>query len=106
VHVRLGTGQADVLVPENVCVGGSTHVGIGESEVAGARDDGVDVDHSVATGSQAVPRLELDAKVDIGQLRVINSDTATVDRAGYGPGPFHEDLAPQRAAEERACATR
>jgi phage shock protein PspC (stress-responsive transcriptional regulator) len=103
VHVRLGTGQADVLVPENVCVGGSTHVGIGESEVAGARDDGVDVDHSVATGSRAVPRLELDAKVDIGQLRVINSDSASTDDTGYG-GNFDEATAPQRTAEAQACA--
>jgi hypothetical protein len=44
--------------------------------------------------------------VDIGQLRVINSDTADVDNPGYGPGTFHEETAPQRAAETRACAPR
>lgn len=103
LHVRLGTGQADVFVPESVCVTGSTHVGIGESEVAGERNDGVDVDHSLATGSRAVPRLELDAKVDIGQLRVINSDSASADDTGYN-GHFDEVTAPQRAAEARACA--
>jgi phage shock protein PspC (stress-responsive transcriptional regulator) len=104
LHVDLGTGQADVFVPEKVCVSGSTHVGIGESEVAGERNAGVDVDNSVGKGSLASPRLALDAKVDIGQLRVINSDTASVDRPGYGPDSFHEDTAPQRAAEARACA--
>jgi phage shock protein PspC (stress-responsive transcriptional regulator) len=104
VKVDLGTGQADVYVPERVCVKGSTHAGIGESEVAGERNGGVDIDHGVGAGSNAVPRLEIDADVDIGQLRVINSDTADVDNAGYGPGRFHEDTAPQRAAEARACA--
>jgi len=44
--------------------------------------------------------------VDTGQLRVINSDTADVDNVGYGPGPFHEDTAPQRQAEARACAAK
>jgi phage shock protein PspC (stress-responsive transcriptional regulator) len=105
LEVDLGTGQADVFVPEKVCVVGSTHVGIGESEVAGERNDGFDVDHAVGRGSSAAPRLEIDADVDVGQLRVVNSDTASVDNPGYGPGPFHEDTAPQRAAEARACAT-
>jgi hypothetical protein len=50
--------------------------------------------------------LELDASVDVGQLRVINSDTTNIDTPGYGPGPLHVDLAPQRAAETRACATK
>jgi hypothetical protein len=105
LDVDLGTGQANVFVPEKVCVVGSTRVGVGESETVGERNDGVDVDHAVGRGSNAVPRLELSADVDIGQLRVVNSDTASVDSPGYGPGAFHEDTAPQRAAEARACAT-
>ena len=105
VKVDLGTGQANVFVPEKVCVTGKTHVGIGESEVTGEQNDGVDVDHTVGRGATAAPRLVIDADVDVGQLRVINSDTATVDNPGYGPGTFHEDTAPQRAAEARACGT-
>jgi phage shock protein PspC (stress-responsive transcriptional regulator) len=104
VNVKLGSGQANVFVPERVCVQGKGHVGIGESEVAGERDSGIDIDHTVGSGSSATPRLELDADVEIGQLRVINSDTASVDRPGYGPGEFHEDTAPLRAAEARTCA--
>ena len=104
LKVRLGTGQADVFVPESVCVSGPTHVGVGESEVAGERNDGIDIDHAAGVGSSAQPRLDIDARVDIGQLRVVNSDTAEVDNPGYGPGPFHEDTAPQRAAEAKACA--
>jgi phage shock protein PspC (stress-responsive transcriptional regulator) len=104
LKVRLGTGQADVLVPEKVCVAGHAHVGAGESEVAGERNDGFDVDHAAGSGSTATPRLELDAKVDIGQLRVINDDTADVSDPGYRV-PFDNATGPLRAAEQRACAT-
>jgi phage shock protein PspC (stress-responsive transcriptional regulator) len=106
LDVDLGMGRANVLVPERVCVVGSTHVGMGESQVAGEQNDGVDVDHDVGAGSSAVPRLELDAHVDIGQLRVINSDTASVDERRFGPREFHEESAPLRAAEARACAAK
>jgi phage shock protein PspC (stress-responsive transcriptional regulator) len=104
LDLDLGAGQASVFVPERVCVTGSTHVGVGESEVAGERNDGPDVDHSPGAASRATPRLNIDANVDVGQLRVVNGDTADVDNFGYGPGRFHEDTAPQRAAEARACA--
>jgi phage shock protein PspC (stress-responsive transcriptional regulator) len=103
LKVEVGAGQADVFVPERVCISGKAHAGAGEMEVAGERNDGVDVDHRVGTGATAEPRLEIDASVDVGQLRIINSDTADVDNVGYGPGPFHEDTEPQRAAESRAC---
>lgn len=106
LKVDLGAGQANVFVPQRVCVDGPTHVGAGESEVAGERNSGFDVDQSAGSRTTAMPRLRIDADVDLGQLRVINSDTASVDRSGYGPGPFHEDTAPLRAAEVRACATR
>jgi hypothetical protein len=105
LKVSLGIGQADVFVPARVCVTGTTHVGAGESEVVGELNDGADVDHSVGIGAHATPRLDLDASVDAGQLRVINSDTADIDRPGFGPGPFHEDTAPLRQAEARACGT-
>jgi phage shock protein PspC (stress-responsive transcriptional regulator) len=103
LKVSLGVGQADVFVPERVCVTGTTHVGAGESEIAGELNDGVDVDHSPDARQTATPRLDIDASVDAGRLRVINSDTAAVDRPGYGPPPSHQDTAAQRAAEARAC---
>lgn len=108
VHLRthLGAGQATIFVPSRVCVVGTTHNGAGESEVVGERSSGFGDDQTVGGGSTAVPRLVIDAEVDVGQLRVINSDSASVDNLGYGPGPFHEDTAPQRAAEARACAGR
>lgn len=105
LKLHLGAGQANVFVPERVCVAGSTHAGIGESEVAGERNEGIDVDHDPAAGTTAVPRLELDAAVDIGQLRVINSDTADVDDTYYDYDEFDEDAAPLRAAQTSSCAT-
>ena len=106
LKVHLGAGQANVFVPRDVCVAGSTHAGAGETEVVGEQNSGIDVDQTVGAGATAVPRLRIDADVDTGQLRVINSDRASVDNPGYGPGPFHEDTAPLRAAEARACAAR
>lgn len=103
LDLNLGVGQAEVFVPARVCVTGSTHVGFGESEVVGERNDGTDVDDTVGEGSTAVPRLVLDADLDAGQLRVVNSDTASSgDR--HGPGSFHEEAAPLRAAQAEACA--
>jgi phage shock protein PspC (stress-responsive transcriptional regulator) len=101
----LGAGQSNVFVPKRVCVVATTHVGAGESEVAGDLNDGVDVNHSVGAGSRARPRLVLDSTVDMGQLRIINSDSADIQTPGYGPGPLHTDTAPLRAAEARACGT-
>ncbi len=50
LKVELGAGQASVYVPSSVCVSGPTHVGAGESEVAGELSDGLDVDHSSGRG--------------------------------------------------------
>ena len=108
VHLdtRLGAGQTNVLVPANVCVVGSTHVGAGESEVVGQLNQGFSVDESPGSvAATAKPRLVLDADVQAGQLRVINDNNASVNTPGYGPGPFHQDTAPLRAAEARACTT-
>jgi phage shock protein PspC (stress-responsive transcriptional regulator) len=99
----LGIGQLVVGVPENVCVEATTHAGAGELDVTGQRSDGVDVDANVASGSTATPRLVLDADVDMGQIQVINSNTADLDEQRHGF--FHEDTSALRDAAERACAS-
>ena len=105
LKVRLGAGQLNVLVPENVCVSGKTHLRAGESQLAGELNEGLDVDGAVEDGTSAVPRLEVDADQDFGQIRVINSNTATADDRGYGPPGVHEvDMEPLREANARACA--
>jgi phage shock protein PspC (stress-responsive transcriptional regulator) len=105
LDIDLGAGQASVFVPRDVCVTGKTHVGTGESEVAGERNGGLDVDHTAGAGATAEPRLEIDARVDMGQVRVINSDTASTDDGRFGPDRFGKDLAPLREAEAIACAS-
>ena len=53
----------------------------------------------------AAPRLVLDADV-AGRAAPGDQQQHRERRPpGYGPGPFHEDTAPLRAAEARACAT-
>jgi phage shock protein PspC (stress-responsive transcriptional regulator) len=106
LDVDLGAGQASVFVPERVCVAGSSHVGAGEVEVAGERNDGLDADHTAGAGSSALPRLELDANVDVGRLVVVNSDTASVDSYRHGWRNSEGDAEPLRKAEASACATR
>jgi phage shock protein PspC (stress-responsive transcriptional regulator) len=105
LRVSLGMGQANVYVPSRVCVAGSAHAGVGETALAGERNDGVDVSQTAGAGPKAAPRVRIDADVDVGQVRVINSDTASIDHSGYGPGRFGGGGAAQRAAEARSCAT-
>lgn len=104
LRLRLGAGQANILVPSRVCVVGAGHVGAGESELVGERSWGFGSDQRVGSGSTARPRLEVDADVEVGQLRVINSDTATVENLDSGPESFDEDAIPQRSSEAEACA--
>jgi phage shock protein PspC (stress-responsive transcriptional regulator) len=104
LKVELGAGQANVFVPENVCVAGSADLRAGESQLAGELNDGWDVDQDIQVGSTAKPRLDIDANVDFGQLRVINSDTASIDDRDHGPGPSDEEREPLRTAEAKACA--
>ena len=104
LEASLGTGQLDVYVPERVCVSGESHLRAGQSVLAGQENHGVDVDDEVGVGSNAVPRLDLDADLDLGQIRVINDDDARV--ADENDGDFDDDDGSQahRDANEEACA--
>jgi phage shock protein PspC (stress-responsive transcriptional regulator) len=104
VNVRLGMGQAEILVPANVCVTTTSHTGIGESEVTGQLSRGVDVNTSVGAGSAVVPRLALNAHLDVGQLQVIDSDSSDVESPDADLGPFDQISGTLRAAEAAACA--
>ena len=61
----------------------------------------LDVSSDQGTGSTATPRLLLDASVDAGELRVVNSDDASLGEGGLGWAGT--DNAALRAAESRAC---
>jgi hypothetical protein len=71
VHLKLGVGQAEVLVPPNVCVSSSAHISAGATQVfdrttGGTNHDWDDV-HRTAAGT---PRLTVDADIGFGQLRI------------------------------------
>ena len=103
VHLdaSLGVGELEVLTPENVCVEVDAHAGAGHMAVTGHQSDGVDVDLDQATGASATPRLVLDADIDVGELKVTNSDTA--DISDYHRGVFGAQGEAMREAERTAC---
>jgi phage shock protein PspC (stress-responsive transcriptional regulator) len=79
LDVDLGIGEAIVAVPEDVCVSAHATMTAGELYVAGDRNDGINVETDGIGPTAATPRLELDAEVDVGALRVINDDETDVD---------------------------
>jgi hypothetical protein len=71
VHLKLGVGQAEVLVPANVCVSSSANISAGATEVfdrttGGTNHDWQDIRHAPAS----TPRLTVDADIGFGQLRI------------------------------------
>jgi phage shock protein PspC (stress-responsive transcriptional regulator) len=112
LETSVGAGRTVVNVPERVCVSADVHVGAGDTIVAGERNEGLGIDEAIEVGSTATPRLELDADVDLGELRVINSDAAEVSDVDdlHFRGPFDDrgdvDVDTMREAEAKACATR
>lgn len=105
LDVRLGMGEAVVAVPSDVCVEADAHAGAGALRVAGQSSEGPNVDLTVAAGSEATPRLVLDADVDMGAIRVLNDDTVDI-REGRGWDDHGDgDSGRYRDANAEACAS-
>jgi hypothetical protein len=70
--VDVGFGEATVIVPRGVDVVVDGRVIAGQAQTFGRSEDGLGVDTTQAalSGSRA-PRLEIDARVGFGQLRVV-----------------------------------
>jgi hypothetical protein len=69
VTVQLGMGDLRIWLPDGVAVEAKAHAGVGEVEMLGALDHGVDVDRSAqldGTGGAIV----LDARVGFGHVEV------------------------------------
>jgi phage shock protein PspC (stress-responsive transcriptional regulator) len=103
LDVRVGAGQAVVAVPSDVCVVADAHAGAGDLRIAGQESSGFDADSTTAGGSRATPRLELNADVDMGQVRVVNDDSFDITDEHRFDRWDDEDMGAQRAANERAC---
>jgi phage shock protein PspC (stress-responsive transcriptional regulator) len=97
LRVELGLGEAEILVPGEVCVVADAHVGVGELRVMGDERHGVDLTIRDAPATSA-RRLVVDAEVGMGSLRILNAP----DR-DTGPGP-DRDASPAPVVQPAGCA--
>jgi phage shock protein PspC (stress-responsive transcriptional regulator) len=71
VHLKLGVGQAEVLVPDAVCVSSSAHISAGSTSVFDHSTGGADHDWEDSRGApEGTPVLKVDADIGFGQFRV------------------------------------
>jgi phage shock protein PspC (stress-responsive transcriptional regulator) len=71
IKIRLGVGEADLIVPRDVCVSTDSHLGIGGVEVFDRDNGGVDVDwQDERNAPEGTPRIVLDGDIGIGALTV------------------------------------
>jgi phage shock protein PspC (stress-responsive transcriptional regulator) len=71
VHLKLGLGQAEVLVPPDVCVSSTAHIAGGGTKVfdrdsGGTYHDWQDIRHA----PEGRPHLTVDADIGFGELRI------------------------------------
>jgi hypothetical protein len=75
LRIRVGIGQALLIVPPDVCVSSRAHVEAGEARVFDRHSDGVDVDwEDVRTAPAGTPRLVVDGDVGLGTFEVHHQD--------------------------------
>jgi phage shock protein PspC (stress-responsive transcriptional regulator) len=86
LDLKLGTGQIDLIVPENVCVVTRARVGAGYVGALDREGGGLDVDWSDAPVSKpGVPRLVVDTDIGIGAIMVAHRSIDDEFRPGrYG----------------------
>ena len=102
LNVDLGIGQANVLVPEDVCIDADIETKSGSLVVAGEQQQGFDVDLDQSAPTTAAPRLEITGGVQLGEFRVLNDDDRELGvRHGGIDGDGGEAM---REARAEACA--
>ena len=107
LRVRVGTGHALVLVPDDVCVTSSAEIGMGGVQVFDRTSGGIDVDwNDGRRARRGAARLVLEGDIGLGFLEVRHNE---VDH-GDGGSPFERRrnrIARENADGERnaACAT-
>ena len=71
IKIRLGVGEADLIVPRDVCVSTDSHLGIGGVEVFDRDNGGIDVDwQDERNAPEGTPRVVVDGDIGIGALTV------------------------------------
>ena len=99
MNLKLGMGEAVVIVPRDVCVTSRAAIGAGHVDVLGREGDGVDVDFEDSRRARAGgSRLVVDADVGFGEFAVRHD--RGFDSFDHGDGPF--DGQPDG---NRACVT-
>ena len=82
LKIRLGVGEAEVLVPPNVCVSTNNHVGIGGTSVFNRDGGGVDADWTdERSAPEGTPRILVDGDIGIGALIVHHDEHERWDGA-------------------------
>ena len=97
----VGVGEAQLIVPEDVCVATDAEVGMGEVRVFDRDSDGIDVDlldepDAPADGS----RLLVEADVGVGALHVAHD----VDELDYHGARFDDDFDDGSASGNSGCS--
>jgi phage shock protein PspC (stress-responsive transcriptional regulator) len=83
LKLRVGAGQAALIVPDDVCVASRAKVGVGEVRVFGVGHGGVDVDWSnQPRAARTNARVVLDGDVGVGQVLVTDNPDAVYDNHG------------------------
>src|SRR3954453_10166404 len=71
VHMKIGLGQAEVLVPPNVCVSSTAHIAGGGTTIFGYSSGGTYHDwQDIRRAQPGKAHLTVDADIGFGQLRV------------------------------------
>jgi phage shock protein PspC (stress-responsive transcriptional regulator) len=84
LKIRLGVGEAEVLVAPNVCVSTDSHVGIGGTSVFNRDGGGIDAEWTdERSAPEGTPRVVVDGDVGIGALIVHHDEH---ERWASGPG--------------------
>lgn len=110
VHLRVGMGEATLLVPRDVCVASSATVGIGAVEIFDRDSGGIDMDLEDGRRAPAgTSRLVVDADIGVGAFQVRHEDRR--DRLGEhspfeeGRDGFFDDFGGGRPGNEACSGT-
>jgi phage shock protein PspC (stress-responsive transcriptional regulator) len=106
VPVKIGMGEATVIVPDTVCVQADAKAGAGVVNVLGHQHEGFDVDYDLSGATSGAPRLVLDADVGMGAFEVVHDPSEARfggPHQSWGPPGFHRDDGDRFPQTNRAC---
>ncbi len=84
LHLELGMGEIQVLVPDDLCVTSDTTIGVGAIDAGDGEQGGIDLDvESNARVSPGTRHLHVIADVGVGAVRVGDRDVAFGDFDGH-----------------------